>query len=134
VRAATGEVLVFADTHQRFDEGTIPELLRGLDDARVGIVSGALQLPESAPGVVRRYWLYERTLRRNEALVHSAIGVTGAVYAMRRALWRPLPQSLILDDVYTPMRLILEGHRVGFAPRATARETRAPSPGQEYSR
>ena len=134
VRAAAGDILVFADTHQRFERGTIRALLDGLADARVGIVSGALELPPSAPGVVRRYWSYERALRRNEARVHSAIGVTGAVYAMRRDLWQPLPAALILDDVYTPMRLILEGHRVGFAPGGVARETRAPSPGQEYSR
>lgn len=134
VRRATGEVLVFADTHQRFERGTIGALLQALRDPAVAIVSGSLQLPMSAPGIVRRYWTYERALRRDEARVHSAIGVTGAVYAMRRRLWKPLPPALILDDVYTPMRLVLEGFRVGFAPDAIARETRTPSPGQEYNR
>src|SRR5205814_2287338 len=73
-------------------------------------------------------------LRRCEAQVHSCVGVTGAVYAMRRKLWSPLPAGLINDDVYIPMRMVLAGYRIAFADDAHAVETRRPTAQQEYTR
>jgi cellulose synthase/poly-beta-1,6-N-acetylglucosamine synthase-like glycosyltransferase len=137
VRAATGELLVFTDTHQRFEPGAIPALAAALvADPRLGAVSGALALSDGrgARTPAEWYWLMERRLRRDEARLHSVIGVTGAVYAMRRALWAPLPPGLLLDDLYVPMRLILQGHRVGFAPAARAVDRRTFSARQEFRR
>lgn len=136
VRAATGEVLVFADSHQRFAPDAIARLVAALADPLVGAASGSLELPgrAGARSLIDVYWRFERWLRRNEAKIHSAVGVSGAIYAMRRELWQPLPAGLILDDVYTPMRLVLDGHRVAFVQEARAYETRQPTPGQEYRR
>jgi hypothetical protein len=45
-----------------------------------------------------------------------------------------LPPGLLLDDLYVPMRLILQGHRVGFAPAARAVDRRTFSARQEFRR
>ncbi len=66
------------------------------------------------------YWKYEKDLRRLESAIGSTLGATGAIYAMRRALFRPLPADTILDDVLTPMRVVLAGYRVVFNERARA--------------
>lgn len=66
------------------------------------------------------YWRYEKLLRRLESAVGSTLGATGAIYAIRRALYQPLPSDTILDDVLTPMRLVLNGRRVVFSERAFA--------------
>ncbi|MBI2797615.1 MAG: glycosyltransferase [Gemmatimonadetes bacterium] len=135
VRAATGEVLVFGDAHQLFVPGAITALVNALGDPQLGAVSGQLEIPRGRAGLVSRaYWAYERRLRRHEALVHSTIGVSGAIYAMRASLWEPLPPGLILDDLHLPMRLVLAGHRVGFEPAAIATETRTVESRQEYRR
>jgi cellulose synthase/poly-beta-1,6-N-acetylglucosamine synthase-like glycosyltransferase len=136
VRAARNPVLVFADTAQRFAPDSIPALVAGLADARMGAVSGMLELPgaHGTLNLAERYWRLERWLRKWEARLHSSVGVTGAIYAMRRELWKPLPANLILDDVYLPMRLVLEGWRVGFTERAKAQDVRRFEAGQEYRR
>lgn len=136
VRAAQNPILVFADTAQRFERDAIPALIAGLADARVAAVSGMLELPgaHGTLNLAERYWRLERWLRKWEARVHSCVGVTGAIYAMRRDLWKPLPANLILDDVYLPMRLVLEGWRVGFTDKARARDVRRFAPVQEYRR
>jgi cellulose synthase/poly-beta-1,6-N-acetylglucosamine synthase-like glycosyltransferase len=134
VSASTGELLVFADTHQRFDPHTIPHLVAGLTAPGVGVVTGSYHLAPGSGLVVGMYWRFERWLRRMEARVHSSVGATGAVYAMRRSLWAPLPTGLILDDVFAPMRVVLAGQRVAFAEDAHAFEMRAPSATQEYGR
>ena len=136
VRAARYPTLVFADTAQRFAEESIPALLPGLMDDRSGAVSGMLELPgaHGRLNLAERYWRLERWLRKWEARLHSSVGVTGAIYAMRRELWKPLPANLILDDVYLPMRLVLEGWRVGFTELAKARDVRRFEAAQEYRR
>jgi biofilm PGA synthesis N-glycosyltransferase PgaC len=66
------------------------------------------------------YWRYEKILRRLESVVGSTLGATGAIYALRRSLWRPLPENTLLDDVLAPMRAVLAGQRMVFDDRATA--------------
>ncbi len=136
VRASTGTTLVFTDAAQRFEPLTIRRLVDALADPSLGAVSGALQIGRD--GIPRtlaeRYWIMERRLREAEARLHSAVGVTGAVYAMRRECWHPLPVGVILDDVYGPMHLVLRGHRVGFEPAATAYDDRRFPPAQEFRR
>ncbi len=135
VRLATGDVLIMGDAHQLFATDAITRLVQRLGDARVGAVGGQLEIPRDRAGLVSRlYWRYERALRANESRVHSTIGVSGSIYAIRRALWEPLPAGLILDDVYVPMRLVLLGHRVAFDRAAVATETRRVESDQEFRR
>jgi len=136
VRAAIGEILVFTDAHQRFDSDAVRHLVDALSVPRVGVASGSLAIPERLGQwtIASRYWLFERRLRQCEARLHSCIGVSGSIYAMRRALWSPLPANLILDDVYVPMKAVLAGWRIAFVERARASELRDHSPVAEYRR
>jgi cellulose synthase/poly-beta-1,6-N-acetylglucosamine synthase-like glycosyltransferase len=137
VRVARGEILVFTDTGQRFQRDAIWHLVAALRAPQVGAVSGALDLPRangSSSSLVGRYWSLERWLRRCEARVHSSVGVSGSIWATPKSFWAPLPSDLILDDLYTPMRIALGGHRVAFAEAARAVETRHTQVGHEYRR
>jgi cellulose synthase/poly-beta-1,6-N-acetylglucosamine synthase-like glycosyltransferase len=66
------------------------------------------------------YWRYEKWLRRQESAIGSTMGATGAIYALRRSLWKPLPAETILDDVLAPMRAVLSASRVVFSSEALA--------------
>lgn len=135
VRHANGAVLVFTDSAQSFEPDTISRMVGSLRaDERLGAVSGALHLDGGASPAAALYWRFERSLRHAESRVHSTVGVTGAVYAMHRALWSPLPTGLILDDLWVPMQLVLRGYRVGFDERAIAHDARQFSESQEYQR
>jgi cellulose synthase/poly-beta-1,6-N-acetylglucosamine synthase-like glycosyltransferase len=80
------------------------------------------------------YWKYEKSLRKLESDVGSMLGATGAIYAMRRTLWRPLPPETILDDVLAPMRCVLAGYRINFNDRARARDRVAATARDEVRR
>jgi biofilm PGA synthesis N-glycosyltransferase PgaC len=126
--AAQGEVIVFADARQRFAPDALLALASNFSDPEVGAVTGELvldcELDDVADSDVAEgiglYWKYEKWLRRHESHVWSTLGATGAIYAMRRSLWRPLPPETLLDDVLAPMRAVLAGKRVIFEERARA--------------
>jgi cellulose synthase/poly-beta-1,6-N-acetylglucosamine synthase-like glycosyltransferase len=120
---ATGDVLVFADARQRFDSRAVRRLARAFSDPSVGAVTGRLVIAASASAAatgVRGYWQFETLLRIAEGRTGSVVGATGAIYAVRRDRFVPLPPAVILDDVYLPMAVVLRGDRVVMAPAAVA--------------
>jgi cellulose synthase/poly-beta-1,6-N-acetylglucosamine synthase-like glycosyltransferase len=135
-KLAVNEVLVFADCRQSWSPDALHFLLDNFRDPQVGAASGDLVI-EKTPGVlagVRRYWLYEKGIRRRESRIHSTVGVTGAISAVRRELFRPIPAGTLLDDVYWPMRVVLQGFRVVHDHRARAYDRLPPRSRDEFRR
>ena len=134
-----GEIVVLADARQPFDAAAVRALTAPFADPRVGAVSGELvfvrEEDETTVGEgVGRYWQYETAIRLAESQVDSTIGATGAIYAIRRALFEPIPPDTILDDVLIPMRIARRGSRVLFEPRARACDRPAATERQEQTR
>lgn len=134
VPAAGGEIVVFADARQRFERGAIRALVENFADPQVGAVSGELILSGpngSGPGF---YWKYEKFIRASESRSGSTVGATGAIYAIRRELFEPMPVDTILDDVLIPLRVVQRGHRVIFEPAARAHDVVSATPRDEFVR
>src|SRR5262245_32515267 len=141
VAAASGEIVVFADARQRFGRSALQALVANFSDPQVGGVTGELILDCESGDTsstigdgVGAYWKYEKWLRRKEALVRSTLGATGAIYALRRSLWQPLPPETLLDDVLAPMHAVLAGWRVVFEEEAIAFDRAAPDAAAEVRR
>jgi biofilm PGA synthesis N-glycosyltransferase PgaC len=138
VRVATGEILVFLDARQAVDEDVILELVSCFGDEGVGAVSGELLLETSsgAPSAdgLGIYWKIEKTVRKLESASGSVVGVTGAIYAIRRELYTEMPIGTILDDVFVPMNVARMGRRIVFQPSAVARDRVFSEKGKEFSR
>jgi poly-beta-1,6-N-acetyl-D-glucosamine synthase len=138
VRRATGDILVFLDARQPIDPEAVSELTSCFADPDVGAVSGELLLeaPEGASHVnaLGIYWKIEKAVRKLESASGSVVGVTGAIYAIRRELFSEIPAGTILDDVYVPMNVVRMGRRVVFQPTAVARDRLFSEPGKEFSR
>jgi len=121
---ARGDVLAFADVRQTFDRTTLRALIAPFSDPAVGGVSGSLILRDDGASEVGTgvslYWRYEKAIRHAESALYATVGATGAVYAIRRMLFAPIPADTILDDVLIPMRAVRAGFRVLFEPRALA--------------
>ena len=138
VAAAHGDIVVFADARQSFSTTAVRELVANFADVSVGAVSGELILESNTSGPtaegVGLYWTIEKWIRQKEAQIDSIVGATGAVYAIRRSLFEPLPPGTILDDLLTPMRIAMRGFRVVFESRALAFDRVAQDYSNEFKR
>ncbi len=110
---ATGFV-VFCDVRQQLAPDAVRRIVGRLLQPGVGVVSGELvQRPgrTQAGRSIGLYWRYEKWIRRNESRLHSTVGATGALYAIRREDWTPLRDGTILDDFEIPMQVVRLGKR-----------------------
>jgi cellulose synthase/poly-beta-1,6-N-acetylglucosamine synthase-like glycosyltransferase len=67
-------------------------------------------------------------------MIDSTLGVTGAIYAIRRCLFEPIPDDTILDDIEIPLRAFKKGYRVTFEDRAIATDTASTELEAEFKR
>jgi cellulose synthase/poly-beta-1,6-N-acetylglucosamine synthase-like glycosyltransferase len=138
VQKTTGEILLFLDARQRVDPSAVRQLVACFADSDVGAVSGELLLEndmgEPADNALGLYWKIEKMVRKLESESGSVVGVTGAIYAIRRELYEEIPAGTILDDVFVPMQVAQQGKRVIFEPTAIARDRIFKEKGKEFSR
>jgi cellulose synthase/poly-beta-1,6-N-acetylglucosamine synthase-like glycosyltransferase len=123
LEAATGELLFFTDVRQELEAQSLRVLAAQFSDSSVGAASGELIIRPGARAEeeqVGRYWSYEKLIRKRQSQIDSVIGATGAIYAMRRELARPLPPDCLLDDVHLPLEAFFRGYRVIFVEEARA--------------
>jgi cellulose synthase/poly-beta-1,6-N-acetylglucosamine synthase-like glycosyltransferase len=136
---ASGDIVLFADARQRFEPSTLRAIVADFKDAAVGAVSGELMLEATdatanAGHGAALYWRYEKLIRSAESRTDSTIGATGAIYAIRRSLFVPIPDDTLLDDVLIPLRIVQQGYRVVFEPSARAFDRTSEAASQEFAR
>lgn len=136
VAAARGDVLAFSDANTFWDRDALKQLVRHFQEERVGGVCGQLILtdPETGANVDGVYWKYENFLKRCEGKIGALLGFNGAIYAIRRELWEPIPAHSIVDDFLIGMRIYLRQRTLVFEENAVANEESAPSMQAEFHR
>lgn len=137
VAVARGEVLAFSDANSMFESRALRSLVGPFTDPTVGGVAGDQRyLPvrgEASGCGERSYWNADRLLKRAESRSGHVISATGAIYAIRRNLFREVPEG-VTDDFVTSTRVIEQGYRLVFCEDAVAWEPVAESQRMEFSR
>jgi hypothetical protein len=62
------------------------------------------------------------------------VGVSGSICAVRRELFRPIPRGVLLDDLYWPLQVVMQGRRVVHDERAIAYDRLPARPQDEFRR
>ena len=117
-RAANGEVLLMTDVRQAVHPRALRAMLGVLSDPTVGCVSGSLVLAGNTGASA--YWRYERLIRGFEARIGAMVGVSGSLYAIRRADFGELPTDVLLDDMYVPLKVALARKSIVLCDEAEA--------------
>jgi cellulose synthase/poly-beta-1,6-N-acetylglucosamine synthase-like glycosyltransferase len=139
VEASESEVIAFSDANSMWLPDALSALVEPLTDERVGGVAGDQRYLEpggmgtdSAVGE-RAYWSFDRQLKAWQSRAGSVISATGAIYAVRRSLFRPPPPDAT-DDFMISTEVIAQGKRLVFSLDAVALEPAAESSGGEFRR
>jgi cellulose synthase/poly-beta-1,6-N-acetylglucosamine synthase-like glycosyltransferase len=139
VPLAKGDIVVFSDANTIYGCGAIKSLARHFTDPRIGGVCGHLRIVNPNQGTAGLgeglYWRYEVALKKLESRIHSTIGANGAIYAIRRELFRPLPvERALMDDFLIPLKIVELGYRVIYEPEALGQEDASYTIGDEFKR
>lgn len=136
VARATEPILVFSDANTYFERRAVRTLVAHFADPDVGCVSGELRLARAARGDNQDslYWRIEQFLKFFEARIGGLLGANGAIYAIRRSLWQPLPADTICDDFCVAMNVAAARWRLVYEPQAWAREDAPHAIEEEYRR
>lgn len=118
VAIATGEVLLFCDASQRIASDALLHLLAPFRDTQTGLVSGCLEHEGSSGSGWKLIRKYTNWLRGLESGAGWLVGAYGPLYAVRRSLFEPLPENVVLDDMLLPMLTAEQGRRARFEARA----------------
>jgi len=132
-----GEIAVLSDANTFFDEQAVRHLVRWFADPQVGSVCGKLALvdPQSGRNVDSLYWQYENLLKRCENRLGALLGSNGAIYAIRRGQYVPIPTDTIIDDFTIPILIKLcHGGRLVYDEAALASEETAADLTAEFRR
>lgn len=138
VPKAKGDIIVFTDANSMFDSRAISRLVENFNDPVVGCVTGETRLlnPEGTHMGKNEmtYYSYDTFLKVKESQIGSTVGGDGAIFAIRKELYRPLDPSLI-NDFVIPLQVVSRGYRVVYEPKAFLMEaTATPLKGGFYRR
>ncbi|MEE2000434.1 glycosyltransferase family 2 protein [Alkalimonas sp. MEB108] len=135
VAQSEADILVFTDANTFFAEDAIRQLVSSFQQ-QIGAVCGELHL-QTEDGNANSdglYWRYEQFLKESESSLGALLGANGAIYAIRRALYQPLPANTVVDDFCIVMNIKRQGYDVVYNTKAKASEEVAPSLQDEYGR
>jgi cellulose synthase/poly-beta-1,6-N-acetylglucosamine synthase-like glycosyltransferase len=138
VEVAKNPILVFTDSNAMFEPNALSFLGRYFDDPTVGLVTGSTKYfsRNESDQIVKNidsYTKLERWIKVNESRIGSCVGADGAIFAMRRDLYRPLANTDI-NDFVLPLAVVRQGFRAIFDSEAFCLEEHAVNTTGEYQR
>jgi cellulose synthase/poly-beta-1,6-N-acetylglucosamine synthase-like glycosyltransferase len=132
-----GDIVILSDANTQTEADAYSKLVRWFQDPRLGVVCGRLVLtdPQTGKNADSWYWKYETFIKRSESRLGALLGANGAIYAIRREVFTPIPNDTFVDDLMIPLQARLRtGCAIVYDSEAIAHEETAPDFGSEFRR
>lgn len=138
---ARNDILIFSDANTILNPDVILNIARHYSNKKTGGVAGEKKvLASSTEGADQvgagegLYWKYESLLKQLDSDFYSVVGAAGELFSLRRELYEPIPNDVILDDFIISMWVTQKGYRVVYEPCAYALELPSFSMEDEHKR
>jgi len=126
VAATGGDIVLFSDANNDFNAGAVRAMVRHFADERVGGVCGRKSIITASDRQASEgdslYWRYESAMKKAESDLGIMTTADGEIFAIRRALWQPIPDAVINDDAEITFALVRAGRRIIYEPQAVSSE------------
>jgi glycosyltransferase involved in cell wall biosynthesis len=135
VPTAKGDILVLTDANSMFPPDTLLKFSRNFHSDQIGLVTGwtKYRKPGGDEESVGLYARLEMVTKRSESLVSSCVGADGAVFAVRKELYKPL-KDYDINDFVIPLDVIGQGKRVVLDSEVYCIEQPGDNESKEYRR
>jgi cellulose synthase/poly-beta-1,6-N-acetylglucosamine synthase-like glycosyltransferase len=131
---AGGEILAFSDANSSWAPDALRHLVEPFADPSVGYACGQVRFLDSGgDNLEGAYWRYEMAVRELESGLGGITAGNGAIYAVRRDAYIPLPPAGS-HDLSLPFLLAKRGKRSLYVPWAAAEEKMVPTLEGELAR
>lgn len=139
IKESTADLIIFTDANIIFEPDTIPQLVAGMRDQKVGIVGGCIHYKAANnQGISKQEGIYlsvENRIKQTESdLFGQAMGVEGGCYIIRRELFPGIPPLFFMEDFYTTMSVLEKKYDVLFDEEARCYEDASVHSSEEYKR
>ena len=131
---AQSELVCLSDASAHLQPDTLERLAAHFADPVVGVACGRYVLSDPGSAGEQAYWTYQTAIKEREARFGSPMGMHGACYLFRRALWSALEPDTINDDFVLPMRIVGRGCRGVYDQDVVTYERERTEAGQEFRR
>lgn len=121
------DITVMCDANTMLSRESIREIVHCMLDPQVACVAGEKRVLARQEGEIASegeglYWRYESALKNLDSELYSAMGAAGELNAIRTRLYQPMPENALLDDFVMSMRMVDQGYRIAYCPKAYAME------------
>jgi cellulose synthase/poly-beta-1,6-N-acetylglucosamine synthase-like glycosyltransferase len=116
VNRARGEILIITDANVLLDTQTIQAVVSRFRDQRVGLVDTMMvntHLKKDGISKQERFYISrEVRIKHHESLIWgSMMGPFGGCYAVRKKLFKPVPDNFLVDDFFINMSVLQQGYK-----------------------
>jgi cellulose synthase/poly-beta-1,6-N-acetylglucosamine synthase-like glycosyltransferase len=125
VSQARGGIVIVSDANNTYDDKAIRKLVAPFIDVTVGLTTGAKLIVEDGDNLSSSeglYWKYESSIKENETILGTCTVAVGEILAIRRDLFIPPEENIVLDDQYMVLSVLRQGYRVIYTPEARSFE------------
>jgi cellulose synthase/poly-beta-1,6-N-acetylglucosamine synthase-like glycosyltransferase len=130
-----GSIIVFSDANSIYEPDAIRQLVANFADTEVGYVTGKMIYTKPDGSTIgdgcSAYMKYENVLRKIETRLGSVVGVDGGIDGVRKQLYQPMDSDQ-LPDFVLPLKVVEQGYRVVYEPKAILRESALKEASDEY--
>lgn len=136
VQKTMGDIIVFTDANSMFSADSINNIVRWFSNPRIGCVGGRLVYQKGKSSTAKGegfYFKYENLIRKLEGRKGHMVGANGAIYAIRRELFIPVP-SHVPNDFFHPLSVLKRDYFSVFDENAVAFEKPTESGKEEFDR
>jgi cellulose synthase/poly-beta-1,6-N-acetylglucosamine synthase-like glycosyltransferase len=125
---AKNEILIFSDANAFLNNAATKNIVRHYFDPKTGGVAGEKKViqnsgaPNDKVNSEGAYWKYESMLKKIDSDFYSVVGAAGELFSVRKNLYTPPDNSVILDDFIISMKVAQRGYKIVYEPNAHAAE------------
>jgi poly-beta-1,6-N-acetyl-D-glucosamine synthase len=135
--AAETPIVAFSDANVIYDLAALRRLAEHFARPEAGGVTGRVILVNTTDefrSAEQNYYSLEWAVHAGSTAIHSMVGCDGAMYALRRELFRVTPPDTLIEDFVQALAVVRQGRRMIYEPRAVAWEEGPQTLREEYRR